>query len=297
MSTAVSTESLSNLVNEAQLYGWKHRVREIDEEIRTLTAEHAKLHRLIEMASELMREAGLLEAAGSSSSTHSRSITRTLGGLTPINDFPSAVALVVDRAEDGVTYDEIREALLCSPLGDKLRKSDKGFYHALARAKAKGLFVDYKGYTFTPVNLRTFQTKVAAGIKQDKSPTSSLGSPMMAALLETVALHEGITAKDAIDHIRAGSERHKLPPIKSEGSAFNAITRLKQRGEIEPFGYHERQLRIGANANEEIKRLARSSASLTMPKRSEALNGKPASASVSREVAPSLFENQSDSKI
>lgn len=279
MSIDMSGESPSNLVNESQLYGWRHRVREIDEELRALSAERDKLERLIGMATVLMREAGLLEAASSNSGAHPRLITKTLEGLSPSDDFPTAVSLIVERAEDGVTYDEIREALLRSPLGVKLRKSDKGFYHALARAKAKGRLVEYKGYTFTPENLKAFQSKVAAGIKQDKAPPSASGSPMMDALLETIARNPGIIAKDAIAQIRAGSEKHKLPPLKNEGSAFNAIARLKQRGEIEAFGHQDRQLRIGPNGPEELKRLARSGVVVPIAKRTEAPSGKPAGAS------------------
>ncbi|WP_148291874.1 hypothetical protein [Novosphingobium sp. B-7] len=232
-------------------------MREIDEELRTLEAERGKLERLISMATQLMREAGLFEAASATPGTHPRLITKTLEGLSSSDDFPTAVALIVERAEDGATYDEIREALLRSPLGSKLRRSDKGFYHALARAKAKGTMVDYKGYTFTPENLKVFLSKIAAGIKQDKSPPSTSGSPMMEALLDIIARQPGIIAKDAIDFIRGGSEQHNLSPIKNENSAYNAIARLKRRGEIETFGHLERQLRIGPNASDELKRLAR----------------------------------------
>jgi len=268
-------------------------LREIDEETRTLAAEREKWERLIGMANQLMREAGLLDAASTSAGAHSKLITKTLDGLTQTDNFPTAVMLVVERAEDGVKYDEIREALLQSSLGGKLRKSDKGFYHALARAKEKGAIVEHKGYVFTPANLDAFTRKVAAGLKQDKSPPATLGSPMMEALLEAIAKNPGMIAKDAIAAIRGGSEKHGLAPLKNEGSAFNAIKRLKERGEVESFGFQDRQLRVGPKAGEEYQRLARSGVVLPMPKRTEALNGKPASASESREVAPSLFDNRS----
>ena len=174
--------------------------------------------------------------------------------------------LVVERADDGVTYDEIREALLQSPIGAKLRRSDKGFYHALSRAKDRGALVEHKGYVFTPENLDAFIKKVAAGIKQDKAVLSSFGSPMMTALLDTIARNPGITAKEAIGIIRGGSEKHGLPPLKNEGSAYNAVKRLKERGELESFGHLERQLRIGPSAAEELKRLGRGGVVISLPK-------------------------------
>ena len=255
-----------SVVSESQLYGWRHRMREIDEESRTLAAEREKLGRLIAMADQLMQEAGLLDAASTSAGAHPKLISKALSGLTQSDKFPTAVMLVVERAEDGVTYDEVREALLQSPLGDKLRRSDKGFYHALARAKDKGAIVERKGYVFTPPNLAAFVSKVAAGLKQDKMPPQTFGSPMMDALLEAIARNPGIVAKDAINLIRGGSEKHNLPPLRNEGSAFNAIKRLKERGEVEAFGHQERQLRVGQNAGDELKRMGRSGVVVQLPK-------------------------------
>ncbi|MGP1397457.1 MAG: hypothetical protein ACTS3R_18285 [Inquilinaceae bacterium] len=250
-------ESPPNLVSESQIFGWRHRVREIDEEMRTLAAERDKLERLVGMAEQLEREAGLLEAASSGGQSHRRHITKALDGIAASDNFPKAVSLIVERAEDGVTYDEIREAILRSALGGKIRSSDKGFYHALARAKARGDFVEKNGYVFTPANLDAFLKKVAAGLKQDKALPSVSGSPLMDALLEAIARNPGIIAKHAIMLVRDGSEKHKMGPLKNEGSAFNAIARLKQRGEIEAFGHQARQLRIGPNASDDLKRLAR----------------------------------------
>ena len=88
----------------------------------------------------------------------------------------------------------------------------------------------------------------------------------MTALLETIARKPGIIAKEAIDLIRGGSEKHNLPPIKNEGSAYNAVKRLKQRGEVESFGHLERQLRIGPNAADEFKRLGRGGVVISLPK-------------------------------
>ena len=255
-----NNESPTGLVSGSQVYSWQNRVLAIEEEMRTLQAERGKLERLIEMAKMLEAEANLLFAASAGSQSPHKLIINALDDIGPTDKFPKAVSLIVERADDGVTYDEIREAILHSALAPKLRRSDKGFYHALARAKERGDFVEYKGYTFTPANLATFTAKVAAGIKQDKKAPTSFGSPLMDALTEVVARNAGVTAKEAIELVRGGSEKHKLARLKSDGSAYNAIARLKERGEIEGFGHLDRQLRIGPNASDEMRRLSRTAA-------------------------------------
>lgn len=247
----------NRLVSESQLFGWRHRLREIEEVMSSLEAEYEKLESLIHMAEHLEREAGLLEAASVSGQSSTVPIKQALDVISPTDKFPKAVALIVERAEDGVTYDELREAILTSALGSKLRRSDKGFYHALARAKARGDFVEHRGFVFTPKNLDAFRRKVAAGLKRDKPQSDASGSPLMDALLEVIALNPGIVAKEAIEMVRAGSEKHRLAPLKNEGSAYNAVARLKQREEVEAFGHQNRQLRIGPKASEQFKRMAR----------------------------------------
>lgn len=270
MSNVMSADSSLGLVSRSQLYGMRHRVREIEEETRALSAEKAKLERLISMAEEFEREIRLLEEASENGPSQSKSITRALSDLTPSDNFPTAVLLLVERSEDGLTYEDIREAILQSPLGDKIRKSDKGFYHALARGKQKGTLVEHNGYIFTPENLRKFQKKVVAGIKEDRAMPPALGSPLMDALMEEIAKNPGIVAKEAISALQGQKDRNGHNLVKNEGSAFNAIARLKQRGEVEAFGHLGRQLRVGPKAPDRVKRLARSADVIPIAKKNTA---------------------------
>ena len=290
-----STSSAS-LINESQIFGMKNRVRTIDEQIKTLGIEREKLIRIVEMAEALSSEAHLLTSATAIDSSDSKFLHVALSGLDSGDAFPKAVMAVVERAEDGASYVEIREALLQSPLAKRLQKSDKGFYHALRRLKISGELVDRGGFVFTPQNLRIFLKKVEAGLKDDRAIDRSRSTTMMDLIMEIVAKNPGVAAKDVIQDIRKQSAELDAKLSSNDGSAYNAIARFKKRGELEAFGHLNRQLRIGPNASEVYKRLARSGVVLTMPKRTEALSGRSASASVSREVAPSLFENQSGRK-
>jgi hypothetical protein len=268
-----------SLVDEGQLFGWRERVRWIDGEIKTLGIEREKLLRLIEMAESLAAEAHLLTAATGGDSSQSKFLNVALSELESSDAFPKAVMTVVQRAEDGATYDDIREAILRSPLAKRFQKSDKGFYHALRRLKNAEELVDHGGYVFTPENLRSFLKKVAAGLKEDKVADRSRGTEMMTLILEAVAKNPGIVAKDAIALIRSQSRELDVRLSNNDGSAYNAIARFKKRGIIEAFGHLDRQLRIGPNADERYKRLGRTGVVLTLPKRTEAPNGKPAGAS------------------
>lgn len=266
-------ESSGNVVSDSQVYGWRRRIREIDAETESLSLEKNKLTRLVEMAEMLESEARLL--AGVSGHHHN-----SLDGIQKTDTFIKAVLVVAGQFEDGATYEDIREAILKSPLGDKLRMSDKGFYTGLAKLKNRGELIDHNGYVFTPPNLSIYKRKVAAGLKTDKSrdPASERrDSPLYHLVLDVVAREPGLSAKDVIGRIRQRGEQGKAL-TDNVNSAYNAIARLKKRGVIEGAGRLERDLRIGPNAPEEYKRIASSGVVVHLAKRTEAPSGKPVSA-------------------
>ncbi|ENY79850.1 hypothetical protein [Sphingopyxis sp. MC1] len=269
------------IVNESQLFGWRHRVQQIEEEIRSLGAEKEKLVSLISMAERLSDEARRLAAARGDDSSSGKFINEALSELEEKDAFPKAVMAIVERAADGATYDDIREAILLSPLSKRFRKSDKGFYHALRRLKNADALVDYRGYVFTPENLRSYLRKVEAGIKPDKDTTRSMSraTKMTNMILEVVAASPGLVAKEVIGELCKRDAEIAERLEGNDGSAYNAIARFKKRGEIEGFGHLERQLRIGPNASEEFKRLAKSGVVIPLAKRTEAPSGRTAGAS------------------
>lgn len=266
--------SSGSVVSDSQVYGWRRRIREIDAEVESLSLEKAKLERLVQMAEMLESEARLL--AGVSGFQHD-----ALDGIERTDTFIKAVFVVAGRFEDGATYEDIREAILKSPLGDKLKKSDKGFYTGLAKLKHRGELVDHNGYVFTPANLAIYQRKVAAGLKTDKSrdPASEKrDSPLYHLILGVISKDPGLSAKDVISRVRQESEQGKAL-TDNTNSAYNAIARLKKRGVIEGVGRLERDLRIGPNAPEEYKRIASGGVVVHLAKRTEAPSGKTAGAS------------------
>lgn len=271
----------SSIVDEGQIYGWLNRVDVIDEEIRTLTAEKEKLARLIEMAEQLSAEASMLAAINSDMSSP-KFINEALAQLEEKDAFPKAVMAIIERSPDGASYDDLKQGVLRSPLAGRFRKSDKGFYHAIRRLKIAGAVEDYRGFLFTPENLKAFLKKVEAGLKNDKTGSSHAAgraTKMTAMILEIVAQNPGMIAKEVIDAICARDSEIAERLEGNDGSAYNAIARFKKRGEIEGYGHLGKQLRLGPNASQELKRLERSAVVVPISRKTEAPNGKPAGAS------------------
>lgn len=271
----------SSIVNEGQIYGWRNRVDNIDEEIRTLIAEKDKLTRLIGMAEQLSSEASMLAAVNSDTSSP-KFMNEALAQLEEKAAFPTAVMAIVERSPDGASYDDLKQAILRSPLADRFKKSDKGFYHAIRRLKIAEAIDDYRGYLFTPENLKAFLKKVAAGLKNDKvgnAQAAGRATKMTGMILEIVAKNPGMIAKEVIEELCARDSELAERLEGNDGSAYNAISRFKKRGEIEGYGHLDRQLRLGPNASQELKRLERSAVVVPISRTNEAPNGKAAGAS------------------
>ena len=264
----------SSIVNESQIYGWRNRVENIDEEIRTLIAEKDKLTRLIEMAEQLSSEASMLAAINGDSSSP-KFINEALAQLEEKDAFPKAVMAIVERSPDGASYDDLKQGILRSPLASRFQKSDKGFYHAIRRLKIAEAIEDYRGYLFTPDNLKAFLKKVEAGLKEDKAGNAhAIGraTKMTSMILEIVAQSPGLIAKEVIEELCARDNEIAERLEGNDGSAYNAIARFKKRGEIEGFGHLDKQLRLGPNASAELKRLERSAVVVPLAKKNTAVS-------------------------
>lgn len=284
-------QSSPELVTEGQVFGWRVRVREINEEIKTLSAERDKLVRLIDMAQMLASEAKLLNEATGQASHRPKFINDELEGLRATDTFPTAVFAIVKRADDGIVYPDLRDAIIRSPLASRFRESEKGFYHAIARLKKNEKIIDYNGYLFTPENLVVFKRKVAAGLKQDKVQEKYRGSPMISLILELVAEHPGLIAKEVIQRLRRTNAEMAERLTDNENSAYNAIARLKKRGQLVGRGKDERELHIGPKAAEEYQRMTEGRSTAHLFDAIEAPNGDAAGASKSGEGATSPADN------
>jgi hypothetical protein len=74
---------------------------------------------------------------------------------------------ILNEAGRPIEYAELREALLKTPLADKLSEDGRVYYTAVLKLKQYGLCQVYKGRIGTPENIKKFQAEVAAGRAAD----------------------------------------------------------------------------------------------------------------------------------
>ncbi|MGN6423771.1 MAG: hypothetical protein ACTHLA_10720 [Asticcacaulis sp.] len=143
--------------------------------------------------------------------------------------FASEIKKVVDPAERGVHYDDIKEAVLNGPLGDKMRANSKAFYTAIARLTHEG-YVKYKNHLFTQAHYDEFLVKVLVGDEEDlKAEDANRKPSVVAAVLAVVNdSPKGLAPKDVI---AALTEKQELAD-SSKNNVYNALARLSERGEI-----------------------------------------------------------------
>jgi len=143
--------------------------------------------------------------------------------------FASEIKKVVDPAERGVHYDDIKEAVLNGPLGEKMRLNSKAFYTAIARLTSEG-YVKHKNHLFTQAHYDAFMVKVMAGDEQDLTDLTANRKPSVVDAVLT-AVNESDAPMTPKDVISAISEKIELSDT-SKNNVYNALSRLLERGDV-----------------------------------------------------------------
>lgn len=159
----------------------------------------------------------------------------TRGANGKLISFPVVIKEVVDAAEAGVSYSDIRDYILKGPLAEKMKQQPKGFYAATSRLIGDEGYVKYKGHLFTnQAKLDAFMVKVAAGDAEDlpdEEVVTTRKSPIGEAILELLAANtNGMLPKDIIDGLMTKPELNINPANKN--MAYNMIKRLVDRRQI-----------------------------------------------------------------
>lgn len=191
------------------------------------------------------------------------------------------VLSIVNRAEMGLTYADVRAQAAASELGERLKESDKGYHNAIGRLAREGTIVREYGRLFTPGAHRRFMLAVDRGEASTTVAMPFAHSPMGEAILRIVWSKPGMIGKEIISELRKDVEFNAtLTP--HETGAYNIIARLVKRRQI---------IRRDDGGCIPGPDFPRSELGLT-PERDRALNGKAASALVAGEVAASPTDNQ-----
>lgn len=192
----------------------------------------------------------------------------------------------VESADIGVPYAEMRAFALASPLGERLRASDKGYHNSIGRLAREGTIVRRYGRLFTPAAFERFLAAVDKGQASTTIPQPMAHSPMGEAILTIVDSHPGeLNGKAVIDELRKNPEFDAaLTP--HETGAYNIIARLVRREQI--VRRDDGLLVPGRNFPRDRG---------NPPLRNGALNGHAASAPSAGEVAPSPNNDPPSSRL
>jgi len=235
------------LLTIADVQRWEVDVRRLDDEISRLTAAKAEVEKMLDAASLFIgrvAEPAVAEAESAASpddedegAEHAPSSDELVLNSIVLAEhlkegtWASTVFNIVKPAEIGLTYAEVREATLRSPLGPKLRKSDKGYHNAIGRLARSGLLIREHGRLFTPEAHDRFKAAVVAGEVSAVVPQPFVHSPMGEAILRIVHDRPGIIGKAIIGELRHDPEFNAtLTP--HETGAYNIIARLVKRRQI-----------------------------------------------------------------
>jgi len=230
---------------------WESDISRIDTSIASLMKERDQVVKLMEAAQCLLSgitepttEAKPANASADHSdvrSEHSETaeVLSSIASECEITDATSwvdAARSVVHWHERGVASHVLRGIVAASPLGDRLRVSDKGYYNAVNRLQKRGEIEKHNGRFFYPNSLLAYKEAVSRGEMDDAPPKPPQSySPMGEAVEAMVNAQPGIPISEVVSNLQADP---KFSDSLSERTtvAYNVVARLRKRKKIEKRG-------------------------------------------------------------
>jgi hypothetical protein len=129
--------------------------------------------------------------------------------------FADVVYQILTNAGRPITYTELKERLLETPLGDKITQDDNPHYGAVQRLREKGYCVSHNGRISTPQNLRKFLDEVRAGREIDVVVPRHRNRWAEAVLAYLETRPNGATSREIAEHFAT------LPEFKQKAAHFS----------------------------------------------------------------------------
>ena len=229
----------SALLTIADIDAWRSRLVEIASEEKRLMGEKADIHRKLEAVTVLFGRIPesddgpkALEVAGSSEAGS------TVYGVRR-GSWPEELARIFDELKRPLTYERLKEEAEQGHLKYEYAKSDKGFYHAVARLQQRGYLTKYKGWLFRTSDLKAHMADVEAGKVadvKDLTMGTARPSPMGDAVQELLkARPQGALGGEILAYLKADVRFAEALGRNATGS-YNVLARLVSRGEIRKDG-------------------------------------------------------------
>lgn len=225
----------------ADIERWEADVRETSEQIEHLIARREVAQKRIDAAKtlvELMPEEPDQLEAQVEAPVRIGPTKKDVPAAAPVkrnrvvsSAWQDTIHAIVKKAEMGLTFAELRERLMASPIREKMEHSTKGYHNALSRLDRKKKIVRQYGRVFTPAAHRRFEQALQEGTVTADAPQPFAHSPMGEAILRLVGTRPGIVSREIIAELRKNPEFNAaLTPHKT--GAFNIIARLARRKQI-----------------------------------------------------------------
>ena len=142
----------------------------------------------------------------------------------------ATILKVLEKAEHGMTYHELKEEIGKTHLSGRLRETEKAFYSGIWKLNARGKVIRHRGRVFLPTAYENFKTAVNIGLVDDLPETRAPGrrSPNEIAVERFLASRpNGATTREIVDGL-VNDPPSDLEVTKNRTSIYNLLSRHKK---------------------------------------------------------------------
>jgi hypothetical protein len=147
----------------------------------------------------------------------------------------SVLLSIVGEYPEGVTYSDLRERIQATPLGEKLKETDKSFYGGLGKLEAAGALKRHGGRAYSAAAFARIQELIASGKRDELPPAKSGGhrSPIGDAIVEFLK-DKPAGAKSAVivAHLKSLDAPFVQSVHRNDTVAYNVLARLTRYGTL-----------------------------------------------------------------
>lgn len=167
-----------------------------------------------------------------SKSEIARPATRRAGNQT----WTATIHRVIQDEGRGLTYQELKEGLLKTHLGETLQRTDKAFYGGIAKLESRQMIIKHNGRLFSPSGYKRFMDDVAAGRVEDTPYVAASNSwqvsPNEEAVTRLLSRHpKGLTTSEIVESL-LNDPPPDLAVTKNRNSLYNLLARERERGNL-----------------------------------------------------------------
>ena len=146
----------------------------------------------------------------------------------------ATILKIVEKAEHGMTYHELKGEIGKTHLSDRLRQTEKAFYSGIWKLTAKGKIIRHGDRVFLPAAYANFKTAVDSGLIDDLSDTRASGrrSPNEIAVERFLKSRpKGATTREIVDGL-VNDPPPDLAVTKNRTTIYNLLSRYKKNNRL-----------------------------------------------------------------